>query len=78
MMVRGVGLEPDRVEIVSRGEADVGVECGGQSVQQGDGGFGAAFLLHSISSSVISARWASSVMVRPSSVWVSIHALAEG
>ena len=40
---RGVGFEPDRSKIVSGGEADVGVERGGESAEQGDGGFGAAF-----------------------------------
>jgi hypothetical protein len=29
-------------EIVSSGEADVGVERGGEPTEQGDGGFGAA------------------------------------
>jgi hypothetical protein len=29
---------------VSAGEADVGVEGGGEAAQEGDGGFGSAFL----------------------------------
>jgi hypothetical protein len=39
-----VGFEPDRAEVVPRGEADVGVERGGEAAQQGNGGLGAAFL----------------------------------
>ena len=40
----GVGFEPDGAEVVAGGEADVGVEGGGEAAQQGDGGLGAAFL----------------------------------
>jgi len=37
-----VGFEPYRAEVVSRGQAHVGVEGGGQVPQEGDGGLGAA------------------------------------
>ena len=40
----GVGFEPDGAVVVSAGEADVGVEGGGEAAQEGDGGLGAAFL----------------------------------
>jgi hypothetical protein len=39
----GVGVEPDRTEVVSGGEAHFGVEGCGEAAQQGDGGLGAAF-----------------------------------
>jgi hypothetical protein len=39
----GVGCGPDGAEVVSGGEADVGVEGGGEAAQEGDGGLGAAF-----------------------------------
>jgi hypothetical protein len=39
-----VGFEPDGAEVVSAGEADVGVESGGEAAQERNGGFGAAFL----------------------------------
>ena len=38
-----VGFEPYRAEVVSRGQAHVGVQGGGQAPQQGNGGLGTAF-----------------------------------
>ena len=39
-----MGFEPHRSEVVPCGQVHVGVQGGGQAAQQGDGGFGAAFL----------------------------------
>src|SRR6202012_4623118 len=39
----GVGFEPDGAEVVSTGEADVGVEGSGEAAQEGDGGLRTAF-----------------------------------
>ena len=38
-----VGFEPHRSEVLSRGQVHLGVQGGGQTLQQRDGGLGAAF-----------------------------------
>jgi hypothetical protein len=42
------GFELHRAGVVSGGVADVGGERGGATAELGGGGFGAAFLVHSI------------------------------